>query len=94
MMIGTADSRRSGARHVEAVEPRQPEVEHDQVRAARVRAAASAVGPSARRDHVEAGVLEVVARELDDPGFVVDDEDRAHRADPTQAGDVEPGPSG
>ncbi len=80
-------------RHVEAVDPRQPQVEHDEVRPASpgFGEGGRAVG---RRDDGEARVLEVVAGDVDDPGFVVNDKDRAHWGDPTQAEDVEPGPSG
>ena len=64
---------------VEAVEPRQPEVEDDEIRAAladrrqRRRAVAG-------RQHREARVLEVVAGERGDLRFVVDDEDGLHRS--------------
>ena len=81
-MIGTAESRRIGARHVEAVHARQAEVEHDQVRAQRP-GRREGRRPVGRGHDVEAGVREVVARELDDPRLVVDDEDPAHRGNPT-----------
>ena len=54
--------------------PRQAEIEHHEVRASRAgrRERGRAVG---RREYGEAGVLEVVAGELDDARLVVDDED-------------------
>ncbi len=62
---------------VESVEARQTEVEHDQVRpAAAGRRQGS--GSVAGGQDGEARVLEVVAGELDDLRFVVDDEDGLH----------------
>ncbi len=62
---------------LETVEAGQAEVEDDEigVLAPRGLDGARAIGC---RQHGEARVLEVVARELDDLGFVVDDEDGSH----------------
>ena len=67
-----------GAGHVEPVEPRQPEVEHDEVGPAgaqRVERGLAVAGA----EHGVAGGAEIVAAERDDLGLVVDDEDRLHR---------------
>ena len=74
--IGTDGVAAQGADDVEAVDPRQAEVEDDRVGPARPcqREAARAV---ARDEHGEAGVFEIVADERGDLGLVLDDQDRA-----------------
>src|SRR5207248_10845368 len=72
------------ASDVEAVELREAEVEHDQIRMvdAGTRERLRSIGGA---HDTEPGVLEVVAGETDDLRFVVDDEDRLHPADATDA---------
>jgi hypothetical protein len=63
--------------HVEAVETGQPQVEDHEIGmpGARLAQRRRAV---ARGGHREAGALEVVARQANDVGLVIDDEDRLH----------------
>ena len=69
------------ARDVEPVAARQPQVQHDQVglRAAR---AVDRRAPVAGHEHVEAGVLEVVAHQPRDLHLVLDHQDHRHRVLP------------
>ena len=79
-MIGTSDVAAERARHVEAVELRQPEVQHDQVGllgAGPHQRLAAVCAPSRR---AKPAALQVVADELDDLRLVVDDEDGGHAA--------------
>ena len=77
------DGQRRGARglagHVEAVELRQPEVEHHEVGVPPVDGLDRRATVDRRQDG-EPGVLQVVAGEGDDLRLVVDDEDGLHRA--------------
>ena len=76
--MGTSDSRRSAAGHVEPVEARQAEVEHDEIGSGDA-GAVEGIGPVGRLDDVEAGVLEHVADEAADVGLVLGHEDQRHR---------------
>jgi len=68
-----------GSRHLESVELRQPEVEHDEIgpaRSERVERGLAVAGG----EHGVTGGTKVVAAQHDDLGLVVDDEDGLHCA--------------
>ena len=76
--IGIVESRRSSRGDVEAIEAGKTEVEDDQVGPAALRDVDERAGSVAGGQDGEARVLEVIAGELDDLRFIVDDEDGLH----------------